>query len=581
VFADVSIHTAHDERNIHAHVLLSHRELGPDGFGEIANRRTITRKHRGQVKEMTTAGIASTPADVKFLRKEWADHVNSAYQRTGHDIRVDHRSFEDRGLQKVPTIHLGPQATAMERQGKHSERGDINRIIEFGNGELQRLEGEKQRQDAEIIDLQKALADRLAQPPTTPRTDEAENYSKQQGDEITAEKAQPMQTPDDHSANQNDRDPPLGYRIGASVSPAFGPETIAASSKHRRPEESEAMDEDIAAKQRQQRQEIEDREAARYNDMVAERNRADRYVQEWQRAHDYGERNRRHLQEAQWRREAESDITDVNARALLAAGESRDFVQAVRREGAMITQEHADLQRDIALEKDPDKKHLLKLKRDIQHADYMALANERIAAMSNLNGEQYKEALRQQEAWSNAGTELRKERLELQEHMANQEMDTINQAVEQMNTADKQRAEFRADIRGYADAQQEAAPGAAQEAAETHEAHAAASVTGQSERLARAPQRPADAREAVGEQEPSAAPAAPGIAHLRTSGAENGREGESTREMTDARQAEGDTAEHAEMTDPKAAKKAALARNRSATEQSIQQGQERSYENSR
>jgi hypothetical protein len=35
----------------------------------------------------------------------------------------------------------------------------------------------------------------------------------------------------------------------------------------------------------------------------------------------------------------------VRARALLAAGESRDFVQAVRREGAMITEEHADLQR--------------------------------------------------------------------------------------------------------------------------------------------------------------------------------------------------------------------------------------------
>ena len=117
------------------------------------------------------------------------------------------------------------------------------------------------------------------------------------------------------------------------------------------------MDDDISVKQRQQRQEIEDRQAARYNDMVAERNRADRFIQDWQKDHENGERNKRHLQEAQWRREAESDITDVRARAILAAGESRDFVQAVRREGAMITEEHADLQREIALEKDPDKKH--------------------------------------------------------------------------------------------------------------------------------------------------------------------------------------------------------------------------------
>ena len=131
------------------------------------------------------------------------------------------------------------------------------------------------------------------------------------------------------------------------------------------------------------------------------------------------------MQEAQWRREAESDITDVRARAILAAGESRDFVQAVRREGAMISKEHAELQREIALEKDPDKKHLLELKRDIQQADYMALANERVAAMSNLNGDQYKEAMQQQEVWANIGTDLRKERLELQERMADQEMDKI------------------------------------------------------------------------------------------------------------------------------------------------------------
>ena len=214
------------------------------------------------------------------------------------------------------------------------------------------------------------------------------------------------------------------------------------------------MDEDIAAKQRGQRQQIEDREAARYNDMVAERNRADRFIQEWQIHHEQGERAKQVLQKEQWQREAEGDIADVRIRALIAAGESRDFVQAVRREGAMITQEHADLQRDIALEKDPDKKQSLELKRDIQHADYMALANERIAAMSNLNSEQYKEAQRQQEEWTRSGTDLRKERLELQEQMALREAQKISEEVErvakaeEMNRADRQREEFRSDIRG-------------------------------------------------------------------------------------------------------------------------------------
>jgi hypothetical protein len=402
VFADVAIHEAHDWRNIHAHILLSHRELGPDGFGDIANRHTITRKHRGEIKQMTTAGIATTPAEMKALRKDWASAVNRAYEKAGYDIRVDHRSFVDRGIDEVPTIHLGPAATAMERDGKPSDRGDINRSIQQHNAELDRLKAEKERQDAAIIDLQAKRAERAAQ-----QHDVQSPHLEQPGtDELGRNK---------HSQAEN-----------------------------------EDMDDDIAAKQREERRQAEDRQAAIYNDRMAERNRFDPYILDWQKDHETGERNRRSLQEAQWRREAEGDITDVRARALLAAGESRDFVQAVRREGAMITAEHAELQRDIALEKDPDKKQLLALKRDIQHADYMALANERIAAMSNLNGEQYNDAMQKQEAWAKIGTDLRKERIELQERMADREMDAISEAVERTNAADRQRAGFRADIRGSA-----------------------------------------------------------------------------------------------------------------------------------
>jgi hypothetical protein len=329
--------------------------------------------------------------------------------------------------------------------------------------------------------------------------------------------------------------------------------TAGAIAKRRQPE-SEDMD-DISVKQREQRQAEEDRQATIYNDMVADRNRADRVIQEWQNAHDTGERNKRSLQEAQWRREAEGDIADVRVRALIAAGESRDFVQAVRREGAMITQEHADLQRDIVLEKDPDKKQLLELKRDIQHADYMALANERIAAMSNLNSDQYKEALRQQEAWANIGTDLRKDRFELQERMGNDEMDRISQAVEKINAADRQRAEFRADIRG-------SQPEAQAEERETGRGAAQEAASGSPAPRAGEPERPAE------------------VIHLGPSAPER-EQSSATRENTDARQVESTTAEHVEMTDSKAAKKAALAQMRAETEQSIAQGQERGYGHSR
>jgi hypothetical protein len=200
----VAIHTADDWRNVHAHILLTHREYGPDGFGEIANRRTITKKVKGQEKQIEVAGIAATPHDIKALREQWANCVNRAYEQAGYNIRVDHRSFEDRGITELPTIHLGAKATGMERRGEPSERGDINRVIEFGNAELRNLEAEKQRQDAQIIDLQKVIGERLAQ--QQPRTDGTEkNYSKQQGGEIPPQPKDPQAMPDEQSppANQN------------------------------------------------------------------------------------------------------------------------------------------------------------------------------------------------------------------------------------------------------------------------------------------------------------------------------------------------------------------------------------------
>lgn len=135
VAVQVSIHAPDkegDHRNWHAHVLVTHRQYGRDGFGEVSNPREIVKK-RG--REMIY-GIAANPADIVALRKAWEQHVNQAYERAGLDIRVDHRSHKDRGFEQEPTKHLGPTASAMERRGEPSDRGDINREIEARNAAL-------------------------------------------------------------------------------------------------------------------------------------------------------------------------------------------------------------------------------------------------------------------------------------------------------------------------------------------------------------------------------------------------------------------------------------------------------------
>lgn len=111
--ADIAMHQPDrggDQRNFHVHILLTTRDVGPDGFGK-KNRKWNSRE------ELTA------------MRAAWAEIQNAHLrQHLGRDApQVTHLSYADRGVEKVPTIHLGPIATGMEREGRESVLGDYNR----------------------------------------------------------------------------------------------------------------------------------------------------------------------------------------------------------------------------------------------------------------------------------------------------------------------------------------------------------------------------------------------------------------------------------------------------------------------
>lgn len=110
--ADVNIHAPGgkgDDRNHHAHVLLTMREVGPDGFGP-------------KVREWNSR------EQLEKWREGWERTQNRYLERHGHEGRVDRRTLEAQGIDREPTTHLGPQAFAMEqRKGIETERGAINR----------------------------------------------------------------------------------------------------------------------------------------------------------------------------------------------------------------------------------------------------------------------------------------------------------------------------------------------------------------------------------------------------------------------------------------------------------------------
>jgi hypothetical protein len=134
-----------DDRNYHAHILFTTREMTPDGLGK--KTRVLDDRKTG-------------PQEVVKLRELAADIINQSLTAANSDIRVDHRSFKDRGIEREPTAHLGPAASEMERSGRKTERGDINREAEQVNA----LMDERGALDT-AIDNER---DRITSPPADP-----------------------------------------------------------------------------------------------------------------------------------------------------------------------------------------------------------------------------------------------------------------------------------------------------------------------------------------------------------------------------------------------------------------------------
>jgi Ti-type conjugative transfer relaxase TraA len=138
---DFAIHAPNgegDERNFHAHVMMTTRALGADGFG-------------AKIRVLDTSRTSS--AEMLAIRQTWETIANAALAKGGHEARIDHRSNVAQGRDTQATIHMGVMATAMERNGELTELGDLNRDIKAANDARAKLKAEHAELTAQIIDL--------------------------------------------------------------------------------------------------------------------------------------------------------------------------------------------------------------------------------------------------------------------------------------------------------------------------------------------------------------------------------------------------------------------------------------------
>lgn len=130
VAADFSIHepdTEGDERNFHAHILTSDRAITNTGFTD-----------KIRILNVANGGRAA----IKVIRAQWADIANQHLELTGVQSRIDHRSNAVRGIDEAASVHLGPEASGMERRGEASDRGDLNRTVQSENALRHRLKAQ-------------------------------------------------------------------------------------------------------------------------------------------------------------------------------------------------------------------------------------------------------------------------------------------------------------------------------------------------------------------------------------------------------------------------------------------------------
>lgn len=157
VAVDVAIHMPDregDNRNHHAHVLTTTRQVGRGQDGELVLGEKATIELSD--KRRRELGLGPAADEVKAVRELWEQTANRALERAGRAERIDARSLAAQGIHREATTHLGPIATQMERRGVASDRGDQNRIAVAANDERYELQRQFDQVSAEIIDLEKA-----------------------------------------------------------------------------------------------------------------------------------------------------------------------------------------------------------------------------------------------------------------------------------------------------------------------------------------------------------------------------------------------------------------------------------------
>ena len=167
---DFAIHDT-DSGNPHCHIMLTMRPLDERGAWAAKSKKEYDLDENGERIRLPNGRYKTHKVDLTgwndkgndlLWRKAWANISNSYLERAGSTERIDHRSNAERGIDEIPTVHMGVAACQMEKKGIATEKGELNRAIRKSNRLIKEIR-------AQIGNLKEWIAGLLAAWETAPR----------------------------------------------------------------------------------------------------------------------------------------------------------------------------------------------------------------------------------------------------------------------------------------------------------------------------------------------------------------------------------------------------------------------------
>lgn len=158
--------------NPHCHVMLTMRAMDEQGKWLAKSRKIYDLDENGERIRLPSGNWKSHKEDTvdwneQYHGQEWRTGWESVQNRylemVNSPVRVDLRSYEKQGLDIIPTVHMGPAVTQMERRGIQTNIGNLNRDIKAENSLMNSIRSTIKNLRNWIADIMEATKEAFAE----------------------------------------------------------------------------------------------------------------------------------------------------------------------------------------------------------------------------------------------------------------------------------------------------------------------------------------------------------------------------------------------------------------------------------